>query len=259
MELQKFFRFRELEDEPKPFLDHLEDLRLMIVKIVVTLGSSMFLAFFFRTQLADILQRPLIAVDPSRANNLQSLGVADSMTISFGLSFYAGIIIAFPLLLLFLAQFVVPALTKVERKMLFPAAFAGFGLFLTGVLFAYFIVLPGALDFFFQDAKAMNWQPTWTVREYYSFATQFVVAFGVAFEMPIAILILVKLGFVDVPLLQRTRPFAVVIIIIFSAVITPTQDIMTLLMMAGPMYVLYEVCILLARFLPQRENEPIDL
>jgi len=243
-----------MEDEPKPFLDHLEDLRMMIVKMVATLGAAMLVAFFFRTQLADLLQRPLIAVDPSRLNNLQSLGVADSMTISFGLSFYAGIVLAFPLLLVFLAQFVVPALTKVERKLLFPAAFAGLGLFLTGVLFAYFVVLPGALDFFFKDAKAMNWQPTWTVREYYSFATQFVVAFGVAFEMPIAILVLVKLGFVDVPMLQRTRAFAVVIILIFSAVITPTQDILTLLMMAGPMYVLYEICILLARFFPRREE-----
>ena len=243
-----------MEDEPKPFLDHLEDLRMMIVKMVATLGAAMLVAFFFRTQLADLLQRPLIAVDPSRLNNLQSLGVADSMTISFGLSFYAGIVLAFPLLLVFLAQFVVPALTKVERKLLFPAAFAGLGLFLTGVLFAYFVVLPGALDFFFKDAKAMNWQPTWTVREYYSFATQFVVAFGVAFEMPIAILVLVKLGFVDVPMLQRTRAFAVVIILIFSAVITPTQAILTLLMMAGPMYVLYEICILLARFFPRREE-----
>lgn len=253
MDAQRIFKFRELEDEPKPFLDHLEELRMMIIKMVVVLGAAMFLAFCFRSEIAQVVQRPLIAVDPTRAENLQSLGVADSMTISFELSFYAGIVMAFPFLLYFLAHFVIPALTAIERRMLFPAAFAGFALFLGGVLFAYFVVLPGALDFFFRDAQAMHWQPTWTVREYYSFATQFIVAFGVAFEMPIAVLVLVKLGLVDANLLRKTRAFAVVIILVFAAVITPTQDMLTLFLMAGPMYVLYEVCILLARFVERKE------
>ncbi|HEY5792016.1 MAG TPA: twin-arginine translocase subunit TatC, partial [Chthoniobacterales bacterium] len=93
---------------------------------------------------------------------------------------------------------------------------------------------------------------------YYSFATQFIVAFGVAFEMPIAVLVLVKLGIVDVRLLRRTRPFAVILILIFSAAVTPTQDMLTLLLMAGPMYVLYEICILLARFFPRRGGDLED-
>jgi sec-independent protein translocase protein TatC len=104
----------------------------------------------------------------------------------------------------------------------------------------------------------MNWQPTWTVREYYSFTTQFVISFGLAFELPLAVLLLVKLEIVDHALLQRTRSFAVVLIFILAAVITPTSDILTLLLMGGPMYVLYELCVLIAWFMGSKKNQPIE-
>ena len=113
--LQKFIRFREARDTPKPFLEHVEDLRTMVIRMAVALAVGMLLAFAFRSQLAAFAQAPLLAVDPSRIDNLQSLGVADSMTISLKLSFYAGLIFAFPALLYFLAEFVLPALTSRER------------------------------------------------------------------------------------------------------------------------------------------------
>jgi sec-independent protein translocase protein TatC len=139
--------------------------------------------------------------------------------------------------------------------MLFPAALLGAGLFLSGAAFSYFVVLPQTLEFFFKDAQSMNWQPTWTVREYYSFTTQFVISFGLAFELPLAVLLLVKLEIVDYDLLKRTRTFAVVIIFILAAVITPTSDIMTLLLMGGPMYFLYEMCIGIAWLMQDRSQD----
>ena len=255
MSLRRFFDFREMRDEPKPFLSHLEDLRGTLIKIGIALGAGMTLCFMFRSELAAGIQHPLIKVDPTRAANLQSLGVADSFTISLELAFYGGMIVSFPFILYFLAQFVLPALTPSEKKVLFPAAMVGFGLFLAGVAFAYFVVLPQTLEFFFQDAKSMSWQPTWTVREYYSFMTQFVIGFGLAFELPVAVLLLVKLGIVDYALLTRTRAFALVIIFIVAAVITPTSDILTLALMGGPMYVLYEICIGIAWFMRRVEGE----
>jgi len=255
--MRRFFDFRESGDEAKPFLSHLEDLRLTLIKMALALGAAMTLCFFLRNQLASVVQWPLVLVDPERAANLQSLGVADSFTISLELAFYGGFIVAFPVLLLFLAEFVLPALTPSEKRLLYPASALGFGLFLAGVAFSYFVVLPQTLAFFFQDAKAMNWQPTWTVREYYSFTTQFVIAFGLAFELPLVILILVKLGIVDHAKLKRTRAFALIVIFIFAAIITPTSDMITLLLMGGPMYLLYEVCIAIAWLMerrPQRGN-----
>ncbi len=252
MNLKRFFEFRELRDDPKPFMSHLEDLRGTLIKIALALGVSMTLCFMLRTDLAAIVQRPLIAVDPAHASNLQSLGVADSFTISLELAFYGGLVLAFPFILYFLAQFVLPALTPGEKKALFPAAIVGFGLFLGGVSFAYFIVLPQTLEFFFQDAKSMSWQPTWTVREYYSFTTQFVIGFGLAFELPVVVLLLVKLGIVNYETLRRTRAFAVIIIFVVAAIITPTSDILTLVLMGGPMYVLYEICIGIAWLMNRR-------
>jgi len=255
MTLKSFFHFRESGDEAKPFLAHLEDLRATLIKSALALGITMILCFVFRSELAGIVQRPLIAVDPARASNLQSLGVADSFTISLELSFYGGIILAFPFLLFFLAEFILPALTPVEKRMLYPVALLGFGLFLGGVAFSYFVVLPQTLEFFFKDAQAMHWQPTWTVREYYSFTTQFVIAFGLAFELPLVVLILVKLGIVDYEILKKTRAFALVIIFVFAAIITPTSDMLTLVLMGGPMYILYEICIAISWFMERRGGE----
>lgn len=258
MFLQRLFEFREMRDEPKAFLEHIEDLRLMLFKILIALGAAMGICFAFRSTLAEIVQAPLRNVAPERAANLQSLGVADSLTISLEMAFYGGIILAFPFLLYFLAEFVLPALTPKEKRVLMPAAFVGFLLFLTGASFCYFVVLPQALAFFFKDAQAMNWQPTWTVREYYSFATQIVIAFGVAFELPLVVLVLVKVGILDRATLQRTRAFAVVVIFVVAAVITPTSDVFTLLLMGGPMYILYELCILIAWFMERHERRSAD-
>jgi len=255
MSLKKFFDFRESRDEAKPFLAHLEDLRSTLIKMAIALTASMTLCFLFRNELAAVVQHPLITVDPERAANLQSLGVADSFTISLELAFYGGIIIAFPFLLLFLAEFILPALKPSEKRLLYPAAGVGFGLFLAGVVFSYFVVLPQTLAFFFNDARSMHWQPTWTVREYYSFTTQFVISFGLAFELPLVVLLLVKLGIVDYALLCRTRAFALIVIFIFAAIITPTSDVLTLVLMGGPMYVLYEICIAISWFMRPREGE----
>lgn len=252
--MRRFFDFRESRDEAKPFMAHLEDLRSTLIKMSVALAATMMLCFLFRTELAAVIQHPLALVDPERAANLQSLGVADSFTISLELAFYGGFVLAFPFLLLFLAEFVLPALNPSEKRLLYPAALLGFGLFLGGVAFSYLVVLPQTLTFFFNDARSMNWQPTWTVREYYSFTTQFVIAFGLAFELPLVVLILVKLGLVDFALLRRTRAFAIVVIFVFAAIITPTSDILTLVLMGAPMYVLYEICIGISWLMERRSR-----
>lgn len=256
MSLQKFIKFRDERDTPKPFIDHVEDLRRMVVRMAVALGVCMVFAFVFRGQLASFVQAPLLAVDPSRIDNLQSLGVADSMTISLRLAFYAGLIISFPVLLYFLAEFVLPALTLRERRTVLAASVIGFGLFLTGAGFAFFVVLPAALEFFFQDAQMMQWRPTWTVGEYYSFTTQFTLAFGLAFELPVVVLALVKVGVLGHAQMKSTRPYAIVVIFLLAAVITPTPDVFTLVLMGAPMVFLYEACIWIARWMEKREQPP---
>jgi sec-independent protein translocase protein TatC len=253
MALRNFFKFREVPDaeSAKPFLEHLEDLRWTVVKMAITLFVAMILCFTFRSWLTALMQRPLAGLDP-RLRTLQSLGITDSLTISFSLAFYAGIVLSFPLLLYFLAEFVLPALTAVEKRLLLPAISVSFLLFLVGVVACYYWLLPKTILFFFQDAESLGWVPAWTVREYYSFVTRFTIGFGLAFELPIVVLALVRFGLMTYEFMARTRPFAVVLIFVAAAVITPTPDILTLIAMGAPMYLLYEACIWIAWFMQRR-------
>jgi len=256
--LDKIFKFRESEENPeavKPFLDHLEDLRWMLVKIAVTLFVGMALAFAIHKPLVDLVQRPLRQIDPKLIDRLQVLSPTDPLIIIFEISFYAGIVITFPVLLFYIAQFVLPALTQHERKVILPAIAASFGLFLVGVLFCYFCVLPQTLGFFFGFAKSLDWTPTWQVREYFAFVTQITLAFGLAFELPIVVLLLVYLRILSCGFLRRTRPFAIVIILCLAVIIAPTPDVVTFLSLGLPMCLLYEICIWLGWFVERARQD----
>src|SRR5947208_816738 len=255
MALRDIFKFRDPPESEtsKPFLEHLEDLRWMIVKMAAVLVVAMFFCFAFRQKLVAILQRPLSEVG-GQVGTLRALGITDSITISFHLAFYAGIVISFPFLLYFLAQFVLPALTAVEKRFLFPAIIGSFGLFLLGVLVCYFWLLPKTILFFFHDTQSLGWSPTWTVQQYYSFVTKFVLGFGMAFELPVVVLALVYFGLITYKFMARTRPYAVVLIFILAAIIAPTPDLLTLIAMGLPMFLLYESCIWVAWLMERRAS-----
>src|SRR5205085_11604826 len=164
------------------------------------------ICFGFRSTLVHVMQSPLRVVDP-QVGALKALGITDSIVISFHLAFYAGIVVSFPLLLYFLAEFVLPALTAVEKRFLFPAIVGSFGLFLLGVVVCYFWLLPKTILFFFRDTQSLGWAPTWTVQQYYSFVTRFTLGFGLAFELPVVVLALVRFGVVTFAFMRRTRPY----------------------------------------------------
>src|SRR6266404_2718743 len=255
MALRDIFKFRELPESEtsKPFLEHLEDLRWMVVKIAITIIVAMIACFAFRTMLVRIIQAPLHDLDP-QIGALKALGITDSLVISFHLAFYAGIVISFPLLLYFLAGFVLPALTAVEKKFLLPAILGSFGLFLIGVVIGYRWILPKTILFFFRDTQSLGWAPTWTVQQYYSFATKFILGFGLAFELPVVVLALVYFGLITYKFMARTRPYAFVVIFILAAIIAPTPDLLTLIAMALPMSLLYESCIWVAWLMERRQS-----
>src|SRR5438874_7802038 len=192
MALRDIFKFRELPESEtsKPFLEHLEDLRWTVVKMAITLVLALIVCFAFRSILVRVMQAPLHDLDP-QVGVLKALGITDSIVISFHLAFYAGIVVSFPLLLYFIAGFVLPALTAVEKRFLFPAIVGSFGLFLLGVLVCYFWLLTKTILFFFRVTQSLGWTPSWTVQQYYSFATKFVLGFGMAFELPVVVLALV--------------------------------------------------------------------
>jgi hypothetical protein len=122
----------------------------------------------------------------------------------------------------------------------------GFALFLVGVCFAYFVVLPKTLVFFHNFTDSMGIVNEWRIGYYISFATQFTLLFGLSFELPVVVMTLVKIGILNWEMMRHTRGYATLAIFVVAAVITPTPDAFTLCLLAIPMVLLYEICIWLA-------------
>ena len=265
--LNKVFKAREkvamnltAEDEEKPFLDHLEDLRTMLVRMAMTLLISAFVAFGFYKHLFNILLYPMVlagfAVDIDAARKLLiNIDIAGPFMMAVNVSLIAAVIASFPLLLIFLLQFILPGLKTNEKKLLFPAIAIGTGLFLGGCSFAYWQVLPRALIFFSEFSASVGATQQWTLDNYVTFTTRFILVFGIAFELPVIVMALVKLDILNFKIMKATWRYALIAIMIFAAVITPTPDILTLLLMSGPLYVLYGICVILAYFMEKKDKE----
>ena len=186
---------------------------------------------------------------------MQALNPTEGFMLSIKLAFFAGIVISFPFLLYFLLQFTLPGLHTKERKALLPAMTVGFGLFLGGVFFAYFGVLPRVLEFFHTYSMEMGIKNEWRIGYYISFATQFTLIFGLAFELPVVVMTLVKLDIMNYDMMKRTRNYAILAIFVIAAIITPTPDAFTLCLLAMPMIILYEICIWMAYFINKKERK----
>ncbi len=237
----------------KPFLEHLEDLRWMLIKMIVVLGSAMILSFFFAAELMDVMIRPLARVTDNPEDFLRTLQVTGGFTLAMKLAFYAGIVLSAPVLMYFLGQFLLPALTEREKRLLRPSFVGGAGLFIAGVALAYFVVIPAGLKFFIEFNNDLGIRSEWTINSYTGFVSQMMLAFGICFELPLVILILAKLGIVTHEFLRQKRPYVIVIIMIVSAVVTPTADPVNMTLLALPMALLYEACVWIARFMEQRK------
>ena len=247
-------------DMEKPFLEHLEDLRTMIVRMAITLCVTVVGTFFWAKDLIALVRYPLHLAQLENKIILTPIAPTDAFMVQVNVSMMAGIILSFPLLLYFLLQFILPGLRATEKKIIFPALAVGVGLFLTGVGFAFFLVSPGTLIFFYECIKDIN--PgvkdtqvfQWSVILYVKFITQFVLIFGACFETPVVVMALVKMGILSYKVMKTTRSYAIVAIAIVAAVVTPTQDALTLGLLAVPMYALYEICIWLAWWMEKKDR-----
>lgn len=187
----------------------------------------------------------------------EAFAPAETFMLSMKLSLFAGIIVSFPILFYFLLEFILPGLTPRERKMIFPALGIGFGLFLAGVMFAFFFVIPRALEFFHEYSTELGIKDRWRIGQYISFVTSFSLIFGFAFELPVVVMVMVKLGLLTCGTMRRTRAWAVIIILAASAILTPTGDAFTMSLLAAPMIIMYETCIWLA-WLHERKERRLE-
>ncbi len=231
------------KQQPMTLADHLNELRLRLIIIAVAVVAAAIVCFSFANELLELLAKgqTLIFVRPSEAFLAQ-----------LRLSVITGLLAVSPLIFYQVTAFIMPALTKKEKRVLIAAVVMMFLLFAAGILFAWFVVFPFALDFFAGFATDQL-QPWYTIGDYISFASGFVLAFGVVFQLPLMFWVLGALGIISSQLLRASRKYALLVIAVLSAVITP-PDVVSQLLMILPMMILYEVGILLVRLTERRRK-----
>ncbi len=178
---------------------------------------------------------------------LMTIGPLGGFMVAFQIALYGGIGMSSPFLLLFIGQFVIPALRRKEKRFIYRALAIGVGLFMVGVAFCYQYVLPVTLQ---ASAAFSEWEgfaaDQWRAEEYISFICKFMLAMGLSFELPVVILALVKIGLLDYPKLAKFRAYFVIVNLFISALISPGADVFSMMAMAIPLQVLYEISVWIA-------------
>lgn len=234
-----------MRDTEKPFLDHLEDLRWLLLKCAGAVGIGAILGITGIGAVMKILRRPLELASGSlpqgTSGTLLALQVTDPMTVTLQIGIGTGILLALPLVLYFVGSYLLPALEPAERRMLLPAFLVGAVLFLGGVAFCYFLVLPKALSFFQDFNQWLGLQTSWTMASYTDFVLQMLVGFGLSFELPLIMVILARLGLLTRTAVAAHRRHAIVLLLVVAACVTPTSDPFNLALMFLPLYGLFEI------------------
>lgn len=250
------------EDDPdlgpaKSFLEHLDDLRRALVWSALAVAAGMVAAGFCVPRIFVLLKAPLAAAGQDPDTFLVPLELTGGVSVAMQAILWGGILFSAPFVLAAIAWFVFPGLTRPERRAVTGGVCFAACLFITGVVLGYLLALPPGI-------RMMLWFYDWlgfpvkfvTLTSYVGFCMKLLLAFGLAFELPVVVLVLGHLGIVSSDQLRDKRRHAIVVVLILAAVITPTQDPITQLLLAGPLIALYELCVWLVWAKERRMARP---
>lgn len=238
-----------------PFTGHLEELRKRLIVCFVSVGIGFAISYAFKEQLFQILTRPLIAV-MAADDKLIFTGLPEAFFTYLKVAFLSGIMLSTPIILYEFWMFVAPGLYQKEKRFLLPIVFLSTLFFLGGSLFGYFVVFPFGFKFFLGFASETI-QPLPSMKEYLSFSAKLLLAFGLVFELPLVITFLSKMGLVTVDFLKKNRKYALLLFFAGAAILTP-PDVVTQIMMALPLMILYEISIIGARIFGKKKSTESD-
>ncbi|MEW6172190.1 MAG: twin-arginine translocase subunit TatC [Bacillota bacterium] len=221
---------------------HLEELRRVLIVSFVAIIILSVASYVYSDELMQILLSPITGAGFKPVVTF----VTEAFMTKIKLSVFMGFIAALPVILWQLWGFIAPALEKPTRRYLFVFVFSSFFLFIGGVLFGFFGVYKYGVAFLLQFAGP-DLIPMLTLGKYISFTIWFLLPFGFIFELPLVSFVLARLGILKTAFLVENRKYALLVIIILAAAITPTPDAITCLLMTGPMYALYEMSVLIVR------------
>ncbi len=244
-------------DATMPLTAHLEELRWRIVKSLVAVTIGFGICYFFSDRIFEILTRPLTGVGDTHLQ-LIGTGVTEAFFTRLKVSLIAAVFVASPAIFWQVWGFVEPGLVDRERRTAIPFVAAATVFFVSGATFCYYLVFPVGYAFFLEEYANIGVAPQIRISEYLSFAARMLLAFGITFEMPVMTFFLARLGFVTYRMLVGGARYAIVIIFIVAAVLTPGPDVASQMLMAGPLLLLYVLSIGVAYVFGRRKAEPSD-
>jgi len=234
-------------------MDHLEELRSRLMWAIGTLALAFFPCWIFVDEIFAFLQAPIIKLLPP-GKKLAYTGITDPFILYFKVAALAAVFVASPFILYQFWRFIAPGLYKHERRYLLPFLFFGSFFFLAGGAFAYYVAFPLAAEFLLKIGGAF--EPVITIERYFGFQMTIILGLGLMFELPIVIFVLSAIGLVTPRFLMKNFRWAVVIIFVVAAIITPTSDILNLCVFAVPAILLYLLGVGAAALVPRRSPEP---
>ena len=238
------------------FLDHLEELRWTLIKCAIVFGIIVTVIAYYMQEFAFVLNWPLDHVRaeyPQLKTDLVTNSPMAIFNVVISICVTGGFILSLPFFLFFLGQFVAPALTRREMKVLIPTALAAFLLFLAGAAFSYFLLVTSTIRVSFELNQMLGYQVLWTADKYYSLLMWMVLGVGASFEFPLLIVLATYMGLIEIATLRKYRRHAVVVFFIIAAVVTPTPDPFTQTIFAVPLILLYELSIWVSAILGRRK------
>jgi sec-independent protein translocase protein TatC len=248
------------EDHKMSLTDHLIELRKRLVRSVIILLIGFGVCYYYKDFIFDIVTRPLVQVLPKNSYLIYT-GLTEAFFVYMKLAFFASLIITCPFIIYQIWRFISPALHSSEKKFVLPFVLFSTLLFISGVLFGYFVALPPAFEFFV-SFNNQYLQSMISFSDYISLFVTFLLGFGLSFELPVFMFFLAKLRIVNSQMLSKNRKYAILVIFIVAAILTPSPDALSQVLMAIPLMFLYEVSIFITKFAGKKkvdsENKDIE-
>ena len=245
----------ELEGTEAPFVSHLIELRDRLIHAVIAIAVAFAVLCFWPgpAGLYDLLAAPLVAHLPKGAT-LIATNVISPVLVPLKITLMAAFMVALPVVLYQLWAFVAPGLYSHEKRLVLPLVISSTVLFILGVAFCYFLVIPG-MSRFIQSFAPTSITAAPDIEQYFGFVLTLFLVFGIAFEVPIAVIVLARMGIVTIDQLRKMRGYFVVGAFIVAAVVTP-PDVISQLALAIPMVILYEIGIIAAQVFIKKTQAP---
>ena len=243
-----------MPDDKMPFTAHLAELRKRLIICFVAIGIGFLVAYAYSSPIFEWLVQPLIGVLPP-GDKLVFTALPEAFFIYIKTSLIAGIVLASPIIFYELWMFVAPGLYQKEKKFVLPFVFISSLLFVGGALFGYYVVFPVGFRFLV-GFSTENIRALPSLQLYLSFCLKLLVGFGLVFELPVLAFFLGWTGIINSKMMAKNRRIAILLVFVVSAIITP-PDVVSQIMLAVPLYLLYEISILIVKFTGRNKKEEI--